>query len=153
MTNTSHGALRNTDQELKFQIRLQLSEGFAKAVRASESKAELQSLYAALTSNSAELVCQYDAFAGYCSQVEQSGELDNTLYRWTKATLEDPAKVSKYLTIFTIYVNDAEVYDQPIADRLEQELQGLVDGSVIVKMNRYDTNPTNNPQAPEKYRS
>lgn len=153
MTTTSHGAASDTDEELKFQIRVQLSEEFAKAVRESAANPELQSLYAILASHNAELVCQYDAFAGYCRQIEQSGEVVNTLYRWTKATLEDSAKVSKYLKIFTVYVNDAEVYDQPIADRLEHELQALVDDRVIEKLNRYDTNPVNNPQAPEKYRS
>ena len=153
MTTTSHGAASDTDEDLKFQIRVQLSEEFAKAVRESAANPELQSLYAILSSHNAELVCQYDAFAGYCLQIEQSGELDNTLYRWTKATLEDSAKVSKYVKIFTIYVNNDEVYERTIADRLEQELQALVDSSVIMKMNRYDTNPATNPQAPEKYRS
>ena len=153
MSNTSHGIAENTDDNLKYQIRLQLSEEFAKAARLSEIKTELQSLYTLLASHNGKLVCQYDAFAGYCKQIERSGELDNTLYRWTKATIEDSAKVSKYLKVFTIYVNDDEVYERNIADKLEQELQSIVDGSVIEKYRRYDTNPANNPQAPAKYRS
>ena len=153
MSNTSHGNAYNANDELKYQIRLQLSEEFAKAARVSEARAELQSLYALLASHNAKLVCQYDAFAGYCKQIEQSGELDNTLYRWTKATIEDPEKISKYLKVFTIYVRNDEVYEKSVADQLEQELQSIVDGSVIQKMTRYDTNPANNPQAPEKYRS
>lgn len=153
MSNTSHGNTYNPNDEPKYQIRLQLSVEFASSARVSEARVELQSLYEILASHNAKLVCQYDAFAGYCKQIEKSGELDNTLYRWTKATIEDPAKISKYLKIFTIYVNNDEVYGKILADKLERELQSIADGSVIEKLSRYDTNPANNPQAPEKYRS
>ncbi len=70
------------------------------------------------------------------------------LYKWTKATIEDPAKKEKYLKSFTLYVDDQEVYPKESADALEADLQPLVAGGLIARISKYDTNPANNPQPP-----
>ena len=51
---------------------------------------------------------------------------------------------------FTLYVNDREVYAEEIADALAADLQPLATSGVIRKIYKYDTNPANNPQPPER---
>jgi hypothetical protein len=69
--------------------------------------------------------CQFDAFAEYVATAEEQGVENYPLYRWTKATIEDPVKKAKYLKSFTLYVDDREVYAKEIADALEADLQPL----------------------------
>ena len=97
--------------------------------------------------------CQYDAFAEYVAEAESQGTADYPLYEWTKATIEDPAKKAKYLKSFTLYVDGEEVYEKAKADALESDLQSLIDGKLIIRMSKHDTNPANNPQPPESYRN
>ena len=137
----------------KYQLRLQLTEEVAQAARSNEQDPTLLPLYGILESHSASIVCQFDAFAGYCEQAERLGEHHLPLYKWTKATIEDPVKQAKYVKIFTIYVNDQEVYEKQAADALEAELRPLEGGPVVEKLSKYDSNPANNPQPPKKYRS
>ena len=123
----------------------------AKRVRNAENFSTLQPLYELIARYKAELVCQFDAFAGFCKQAELNGNEDLPLYKWTKATIENPEKEAKYVKIFTIYVEGQEVYDQAIAEKLESELKPMVGGPVIEKLSKYDSNPANNPQTPKKY--
>lgn len=151
MVKSSHTGRELTDEEWKFQLRIQLVEEMARKARSSEQCEALQPLYDLIARFDAELVCQYDAFAGYCEQAARLGEQDLPLYKWTKATIENPAKKAKYVKIFTIYVQGEEVYDQTIAEKLESELKPMVGGPVIEKLSKYDSNPANNPQPPKKY--
>ena len=139
--------------ELKYQLRIQMPDAFAHSARSGTVVAELQPLWDVLEKHDAQLVCQFDAFAGFCERLERSGEIENAMYKWTKATIDDPDKKAKYVKIFTIYVAGEEVYDAAAADSLERDMQQFVGGTVIETMSRYDTNPANNPQPPEKYRS
>jgi hypothetical protein len=93
------------------------------------------------------LKCQYDAFADYVAQAERDGIEHYPLYRWTRETIENPAKKAKYLEAFTLYVNGDEVYDKAFADALEEALQ-LLASDAIVDIRKLDTNPANNPQPP-----
>ena len=113
----------------------------------------LQALNEVLRAHDAELVCQYDAFAGYCEQAERLGQDDLPLYKWTKATIDNPQKKAKYIKIFTLYVQGEEVYAKESAEALERDLEPMVGGPVIEKLSKYDSNPENNPQVPERYRS
>ena len=95
---------------------------------------------------------QYDAFANYCREAE-SAEMENDnwqddypLYHWTSATINDPEKKEKYSKIYSIYVNGDEVYDKEIADELEYELKQFDE---LASVDKYDTNPANNPQPPK----
>jgi len=96
--------------------------------------------------------CQFDAFADYVAEAEKRGDVNDPLYRWTKATIENPAKKERYLKSFTLYAGGQEVYGKEIADALEADLLPLVGGEVIVRMAKHDTNPANNPQPPERFR-
>ena len=95
---------------------------------------------------------QFDALAGYVAEAEKHGTEKDPLYEWTKATIEDPAKKAKYINSFTLYVDGNEVYAKEKAEALESDLQPLVDGKLVVRMSKHDTNPANNPQPPARYR-
>jgi hypothetical protein len=110
----------------------------------------LAPLFDVLDAHRAALKCQFDAFAEYVAAAEEQGIEDYPLYQWTKATIEDPAKKEKYLKSFTLYVDDREVYAKDIADALEADLQPLTTSGLITRISKYDTNPANNPQPPQR---
>ena len=137
----------------QYQIRLRLADAPAGTARRDSSAPELAPLSEILARHDAALVCQYDAFAGYVAEAERQGVGGFPLYAWTKATIEDPVKKTKYLRSFTVHVGGAEVYAKEKADALEAELGPLVDGPLVASLTRHDTNPENNPQVPKRYRS
>ena len=105
-----------------------------------------------LAAHDAALVCQYDAFAGYCTQAEAHGIEHYPLYAWTRAMIADPAKEAKYLKSFSIHVGGDEVYAKEKAEALEAALGPLVGAGVVTRLAKHDTNPENSPQMPEQYR-
>lgn len=151
---SSHDRNLNKDEsnDWKYQLRLQIADEFAESVRESSAITDLEPLNEILTSHDATVVCQYDAFADFCARCESNGEIDLPLYKWTLATIQDPAKKAKYVKVFTVYISGDEVYDQPLAEALEHDLQALVRGPVVEELMKYDSNPANNPQVPQKYR-
>jgi len=70
--------------------------------------------------------CQFDAFADYVAEAEKRGPENYPLYKWTKATIENPEKKAKYLKSFTLYIDGDEVY----AKALEKDLQSLLYTSI-----------------------
>ena len=124
----------------------------AESLRGKLSDKALASLFAILAGHRAALKCQFDAFAEYVAAAEENGIENYPLYQWTKATIEDPAKKEKYLKSFTLYVDDREVYAKEIADALEADLQPLATSGLITRISKYDTNPANNPQSPQRPR-
>ena len=138
--------------EWQYQLRLYLDDTLSAAARENADVPALAALSAVLRKHQAALKCQYDAFEAYVSDAERQGPEDYPLYAWTKATIEDPEKKAKYLKSFTLYVDGAEVYSKAKAEALEADLQPLVDGKAILRLSKHDTNPSNNPQIPERYR-
>ena len=136
-----------------YQIRLELADEAARAARGGGGGAGLAALQAVLARHDASLVCQYDAFAEYCAEAERRGVALYPLYAWTRATVENPAKKAKYLRSFSLRVVGEEVYDRDRADALEAALRPLAGGPAVRRIAKHDTNPANNPQPPEKYRS
>ncbi|SMF43193.1 hypothetical protein SAMN06265365_103279 [Tistlia consotensis] len=134
------------------QLRLTLAAEAAAAARRDPGDPALAPLPEILARHRASLTCQYDAFADYVAEAERRGVEDFPLYAWTRATIEDPAKQAKYLKSFTLYVEGREVYATEVADALQAELEPLVGGGLVVGLDRYDTNPANNPQPPAQLR-
>jgi hypothetical protein len=124
----------------------------AQSVRQQVRDPELRPLFNIIAEHRAALKCQFDAFTEYVAAAEQHGVENYPLYHWTKATIEDPAKKEKYLKTFTVYVDDREVYAKEIADALEADLQTLATSGLITQISKYDTNPANNPQPPQRTR-
>jgi hypothetical protein len=137
-------------EQWQYQLRLFLADAAAEAARRDPRSPALKPLTDVLAKHDASLKCQYDAFADYVAEAERRGRENYPLYEWTKATIEDSAKKERYLKSFTIYVEGNEVYDKERADALETDLRPLVGGELVTRMNRYDTNPANNPQPPAR---
>ena len=83
-------------------------------------------------------------------EAEANGIEKFDLYEWTKKTIDDPAKKSKYTKSFALYVGGDEVYEKDKADALEAELKPLVGGPIVAKMFKYNTDPAHNPQPPRQ---
>ena len=105
--------------DLKFQLRLTLSDQFAKAARSDPEAPSIAPLTKILHRHDAALKCQFDAFADYVSEAEAKGVENYPLYEWTKQTIEDPVKEAKYTKSFALYVGGDEVYAKDEADALE----------------------------------
>jgi len=136
--------------DLKFQLRLTLNEGFAQAARSDLGSPSIAPLTDILNWHDAVMKCQFDAFADYVRDAEANGAESYPLYQWTKQTIEDPAKQAKYTKSFTLYVGGQEVYEKDKADALERALKPLVGGPIVARMFRYDTDPAHNPQPPRR---
>ena len=135
----------------QYQIRIDLADDLAQRARRDPADPALGPLPGILAKHNAVMKSQLDAFAGYVAEAEQHGVEAYPLYKWTKATIEDPAKKAKYLKSFTVYVDGNEVYGKEQADALEADLRPLVDGEAITRLAKHDTNPANNPQPPARY--
>jgi hypothetical protein len=134
--------------DLKYQLRLTLSDAFAPVARSNPADPSISQLTDVLKRHDAVMHCQYDAFAGYVREAEANGVDNYPLYKWTKKTIEDPAKQAKYTKSFALHVGGDEVYVKDKADALEAALKPLVGGRIVVQMFRYDTDPAHNPQPP-----
>ncbi|MBO0756675.1 MAG: hypothetical protein J2P54_12495 [Bradyrhizobiaceae bacterium] len=140
--------------EWQYQVRFDLNDAaMAESARRNAHDPELAPLIAILAKHRAVPRCQFDAFAEYVAAAEEHGVENYPLYEWTKTTIENAEKKEKYLKSFTLYVDDREVYAKEIADVLEAELQPFARSGLITRISKYDTNPANNPQPPERRRS
>lgn len=136
----------------QYQLRVYLNDELAEAAYRGNQTA-LQPVTALLSGYDAELVSQFRAFEDYVADAEANGVDKFPLYRWTKATVEDPAMRAKHIRAYAIRVAGREVYDKEIADRLEDELKPLVGGDLVRRMSRHDTSPANNIPVPAEFRS
>jgi hypothetical protein len=137
----------------QYQVRFDIDDpATAESLRRQRRNSALAPLFDVLAAHRAAVKCQFDAFADYVAAAEGQGIEDYPLYAWTKATIEDRAKKEKYLKSFTLYVDDREVYPKDIADALEADLQPLAAVGFITRLSKYDTNPANNPQPPQRPR-
>jgi hypothetical protein len=150
--STHPGAKRHNTMtgDLKFQLRLTLSEEYAQVARNDPGDPSISTLTDILKRHDAVLKCQFDAFADYVGEAEAKGIENFPLYEWTKKTIDDPAKEAKYTKSFTLYVEGEEVYEKAKADPLEAALKPLVGGPIVAKMFKYDTDPAHNPQPPRQ---
>lgn len=135
----------------QYQVRFDVNDAaVAESIRRKTSEPALTRLFDILAQHHAVPKSQFDAFSEYVVAAEERGVEGYPLYDWTKATIEDPEKKRKYLKSFTLYVDDREVYAKEIADSLEADLQPLVTGGLIMRLSKYDTNPSTNPQPPQR---
>ena len=131
---TDHG-------EVLYQIRLNVTDEFTID----------ENLTSMLEIHDASLICQYDAFVNFVKDCESKDETNNPLYRWTKETIEDEIKKNKYKNIYSVIVNNQQVYKEEIADSIKQKIEEKK-LKTIISMDKFDTQPKNNPQPPKKFR-
>jgi hypothetical protein len=137
----------------QYQVRFDVNDSAtAESIRRNLRDPALVPLFDILANHCAAPKCQFDAFAEYVAAAEEHGVESYALYRWTKATIEDSAKKDRYSKSFTLYVDDRDIYAKEVADALEADLQPLVTSGVIKRISKYDTNPANNPQPPQRLR-
>src|SRR5262245_51626173 len=125
----------------QYQIRIYLTEDVAPIARRDPGNEAIKPLADILARHDTTMKSQFDAFMDYVTEAEAKGIEEYPLYKWTKATVEDPAKKAKYLESFTLYVGGDEVYAKDAADALEADLQPLIGGTLIKRMTKHDTNP------------
>jgi hypothetical protein len=140
-------------EQWQYQLRIYLSDELAEVARSDLDNARLKPLHNILNQHQATLVSQFDAFANYVAEAEKAGPEKFPLYKWTKATVDDPVKRAKHIKTFALHVAGNEVYGKAAADALEIDLQPLVGGGLVTRMSKHDTNPANNPQVPTEYQS
>jgi len=140
------------DDQLQYQIRIYLNDAFADIARRKPGDPSLKPLADILHRHKTTMKSVFDAFSDYVADAEKHGVDKFPLYKWTKATIEDPAKKAKHTKVFTLYVNGDEVYAKALADALETDLHPLVGGAIVSRLTKHDTNPANNPQMPERFR-
>ena len=136
----------------KYQVRVNLGAELAQVARSNPDSPSLKPLSDILATHRATIACQYDAFVAYVAEAEKQGTQHFPLYKWTKATIEDPAKIEKHTKSFAVYVDGDEVYPKGIADALELDLRRLEGGELVTRVSKHDTNPATNPQAPAHLR-
>jgi hypothetical protein len=135
----------------QYQVRFDVNDSvIAESIRRKLEEPALTHLLDILARHRAVPKSQFDAFAEYVATAEERGVEGYPLYQWTKATIQNPTKKEKYLKSFTLYVDNQEVYAKEIADSLESDLQPLATSGLITRISKYDTNPENNPQPPQR---
>ena len=137
-------------RELLYQVRLDVTEDIAQEVRNKNYHKLNENIGAILLKVDAELICQFDAFNNFVIECEEENNTNNALYKWTKDTIENSEKKKKYLKSFTVYVDGAQLYKKKTADYLESEIKRLNEKKIL-KINKYNSDPKNNPQPPKKY--
>jgi len=76
-----------------------------------------------------------------------------SLHGWTKATIDKPGKKELYSSRFTAYADGGkEVYSKASAVGLENDLRALMASGMVTKVNRFNTDPAQNPQAGPMFR-
>lgn len=140
-------------EQWQHQLRIYLSDELAEVARRDRDNATLKPLTDILKQHQAALVSQFDAFENYVAEAEKEGPEGFPLYKWTKATVDNPAQRAKHIKTFALHVSGDEVYAKEAADALEADLQPLVGGGLVMRMSKHDTNPANNLQVPPEYRS
>jgi hypothetical protein len=137
--------------QLQYQVRFDVNDSVvAESIRRNVQEPALTRLLDILARHRAVAKSQFDAFSEYVAAAEERGIEGYPLYEWTKATIQNPTKKEKYLKSFTLYVEDQEVYAKEIADSLDSDLQPLATSGLITRISKYDTNPENNPQPPQR---
>ena len=136
--------------ELLYQVRIDVTEDIAQEVRNKSYFKLNEYIDTILLKVDAELICQFDAFNNFVIECEKENNTNNALYKWTKDTIENNVKKKKYLKSFTVYVKGEQLYEKKTADYLESEIKKLNEKKIL-KINKYNSDPKNNPQPPKKY--
>lgn len=136
----------------QYQIRVHLTDQFADMARSDPANPGLKLVTDILLKHHATMKCQLDAFAEYVAEAETRGVADFPLYKWTKVTIEDPARKEKHRKSFTLHVDGNEVYSEEVADALESDLRPLVSDGFVTRLSKQNTNPADNIPIPPQFR-
>ena len=138
------------NRELLYQLRVDLEQNAAQELINTKNINSCKSLEKIIKEENGELVCQFMAFSKFVEECERNNLTDTPLYKWTKDTIENKKKKEKYMKSFTIYIKNQQLYQKEVADRIENKILNL-GCRCILKVNKYNSDPKNNPQPPKKY--
>ena len=136
--------------KLLYQLRVDLEQNAAHELINTKNINSCKSLEKIIKEENGELVCQFIAFSKFVEECEKENLTDTPLYKWTKDTIENKKKKEKYMKSFTIYIKNQQLYQKEVADRIENKILNL-GCRCILKVNKYNSDPKNNPQPPKKY--
>ena len=136
--------------KLLYQLRVDLEHDAAQELINTKNINSCKNLGDIIKEENGELVCQFLAFSKFVEECEQDNLTDSPLYKWTKDTIENKVKKEKYMKSFTIYIKNQQLYEKEVADRIENKIINL-GCRCILKINKYNSDPKNNPQPPKKY--
>ena len=136
--------------KLLYQLRVDLEHDAAQELINTKNINSCKNLGNIIKEENGELVCQFLAFSKFVEECEQDNLTDSPLYKWTKDTIENKVKKEKYMKSFTIYIKNQQLYQKEVADRIENKILNL-GCRCILKVNKYNSDPKNNPQPPKKY--
>ena len=83
------------DDQLQYQIRIFLNDHLAEIARHNPGDPALKPLADVLAKHNTAMKSVFDAFSDYVAEAEKRGVDKFPLYKWTKATIEEPAKKAK----------------------------------------------------------
>ncbi len=138
------------NRKLLYQLRVDLEHDAAQELINTKNINSCKNLGNIIKEENGELVCQFLAFSKFVEECEQDNLTDSPLYKWTKDTIENKVKKEKYMKSFTIYIKNQQLYEKEVADRIENKIINL-GCRCILKVNKYNSDPKNNPQPPKKY--
>ena len=138
------------NRKLLYQLRVDLEHDAAQELINTKNINSCKNLGNIIKEENGELVCQFLAFSKFVEECEQDNLTDSPLYKWTKDTIENKVKKQKYMKSFTIYIKNQQLYEKEVADRIENKIINL-GCRCILKVNKYNSDPKNNPQPPKKY--
>ena len=131
-----------------YQIRIVVTSALSKDLRSRGTSATAQTVTDIAKKYDMRAVCTYDAFKAYCEEAERDGLDGYSLYNWTKATLNNPAKRAKHQKSFAFYRDNDQIYPKDLAEALYQDLT-VLNSPDIIEVKLIDSNPENNPQPPQ----
>ena len=134
--------------EWLFQVRIKVSKKLSDSLRARKLTGTSKEIYKIADKHGTVPVCTYDAFCDYCSEAEENGIDQYSLYDWTKQVIGDPEKKKKHIKSFAFYEEVSQIYEETLAKSLYNDLLTLRENDLIEDLTLIDSNPSNNPQPP-----
>ena len=131
-----------------YQIRIGVTSALSTDLRSLGTSTTAQKVIEIAKKYDMRAVCTYDAFEAYCEEAERDGLDDYSLYNWTKATLNNPAKREKHQKSFAFYRDNDQIYPKDVEKALYQDLT-VLNSPDILEISLIDSNPQNNPQPPQ----
>ena len=131
-----------------YQIRIVVTSALSTDLRSMGTSTSAQEVTEIAKKYDMRAVCTYDAFKAYCEEAEANGLEGYSLYNWTKATLDNPAKREKHQKSFAFYRDNDQIYSKNIAEALYEDLL-VLNSPNILEVKIIDSNPKNNPQPPQ----
>ena len=131
-----------------YQIRIVVTSALSTDLRSMGTSTTAQEVTEIAKKYDMRAVCTYDAFKAYCEEAEGNGLEGYSLYNWTKATLDNPAKREKHQKSFAFYRDNDRIYSKDVAEALHKDLL-VLNSPDILEVKLIDSNPKNNPQPPQ----